>query len=235
MPSFALVSLACLPLYIRADILQEKEKEIQSKLAKKVNSIKKNFKGDERLFLLQTYYKQNNYHPIMGLRLSLSLLLQIPIFIAAYTFFNNLQLLHGLETYYFQDLSQPDELIAIGDITINYLPILMTIINLAAGFVYSKNKSFKENKLLICMSLFFLILLYNSPAALVLYWVFNNVFSLIKNIFMIRLIQFVPIMTPYCPEFLKFFLRKKDCMLIQEIFLIKVPIGVIPVERKGLF
>ena len=44
-----LVSLACLPLYIRADILQEKEKEIQSKLAKKVNSIKKNFKGDERL------------------------------------------------------------------------------------------------------------------------------------------------------------------------------------------
>ena len=62
------VSILCLPLQSKVRKLQEEEKEIQKKLAKKVNDIKKNFKGDERFFLLKTYYKQNNYKPIMALR-----------------------------------------------------------------------------------------------------------------------------------------------------------------------
>ena len=58
----------------------------------------------------------------------------------------------------------------------------MTIVNIIAGLVYSKTKSFKDNKALITISAVFLVLLYNSPAALVLYWLFNNIFSLVKNI-----------------------------------------------------
>lgn len=177
-----IVSVLCLPLYLRADELQEEEQEKQKKLSKKVNAIKRLFKGDERQFLLQTYYKQNNYHPVMALRLSLSLLLQIPIFIAAYTFFNHLQLIIGLPMGFIKDLSEPDKLLRFGNISINVLPIIMTIVNIIAGLVYSKSKSFKENKVLIIMSTVFLVLLYNSSSALVLYWLFNNVFSLIKNI-----------------------------------------------------
>ena len=174
------VSLFCLPLYLKADNLQKEELEIQKKLSKKIKDIKKNFKGDERFFLLQTYYKQNNYHPIMGLRLSLSLLLQIPFFIAAYAFFSHLQLFNETSCLFIKNLAQPDGLIKIFNLKINILPILMTIINILAGIVYSK--SLKENKGLIIMSLIFLILLYNSPSGLVLYWIFNNIFSLIKNI-----------------------------------------------------
>lgn len=176
------VSIMCLPLYLRADFLQDEEKKMQEKMAKKIKSIKKNFKGDERLLLLQTYYKQNNYHPIMGLRLALSLLLQIPIFLAAYTFFNDLTILNGLQYKLIEDLSKPDKLLFIGDFRINILPILMTLVNLLAGFVYTKTISFKENKILITVSLVFLALLYNAPSALVFYWLFNNIFSLIKNI-----------------------------------------------------
>ena len=176
------VSLLCLPLYLKADKIQEEENEIQKKLSKKVDIIKKNFKGDERQMLLQTYYRQNNYHPIMGLRLSLSLLLQIPIFIAAYVFFSNLSMLNGLSCGAIKNLAAPDGLLVIGGININILPFLMTLVNLNAGYIYSKDKTLKGNKVLIIMSLIFLILLYNAPSALVLYWLFNNIFSLIKNI-----------------------------------------------------
>lgn len=174
-----IVSLFCLPLYIKADKLSKEETEVQKKLSKKVNDIKRNFKGDERLLLLQTYYRQNNYHPIMSLRLSLSLLLQIPIFIAAYTFFSQLSI-DNMQCLFISDLSKPDGMVKIFNFSINILPILMTAINVIAGLVYAK--SLKENKALIAMSLVFLILLYNSPSILTLYWLFNNVFSLIKNI-----------------------------------------------------
>jgi len=176
------ISMACLPLYINAEKLQKEEEEIQKKLAPKVNSIKKNFKGDEKHLLLQTFYRQNNYHPVMGLRLSFSLLLQIPFFLAAYIFFHNLTILNGMSLWGISDLSKPDGLLNIGNFTVNILPIIMTVINILAGFIYAKDKSFKKNIQLYIMSLIFLVLLYNSPSALVLYWTFNNVFSLLKNI-----------------------------------------------------
>ena len=178
--SFA-VSVLCLPLYLRADELQEEESEIQKKLSKKVNSIKKNFKGDERDFLLQTYYRQNNYHPIMGLRLSLSLLLQVPIFIAAYAYFGNLDLLNGLHFGIIKNLGAPDGLLKISGVKINILPIFMACISLLASFIYTKSKNIKGIGALVTINLIFLALLYNSPSALVLYWLFNNLFSLIKK------------------------------------------------------
>ena len=96
----------------------------------------------------------------MGLRSSLSLLLQIPFFLAAYTFFSNLTLLEGMQLGSISDLSQPDKLISLGKFSINLFPILMTVTNLWAGFIYAKDKRFKENKVLISISLIFLVLLY---------------------------------------------------------------------------
>lgn len=179
--SFA-VSILCLPLQSKVRKLQEEEKEIQKKLAKKVNDIKKNFKGDERFFLLKTYYKQNNYKPIMALRNVIGILFQIPIFLAACIFFLNLQLLDGCSAFIFSDLSKPDSLLRVANVNINLAPFVMTIINLIVGNVYLKDKEKKEKRFLYITSFVFLVLLYNSPVALVLYWTFNNLFSLIKNL-----------------------------------------------------
>jgi hypothetical protein len=57
----------------------------------------------------------------------------------------------------------------------------MTLINCIAGAVYTKALVLREKVQLYGMALIFLVLLYNSPAGLVLYWTMNNVFSLIKN------------------------------------------------------
>jgi hypothetical protein len=59
----------------------------------------------------------------------------------------------------------------------------MTVINCAAGAIYTRGFPAKEKIQLYGMALVFLALLYNSPAGLVLYWTLNNVFSLLKNIF----------------------------------------------------
>ena len=176
--------MMCLPLYSRADKIRKEEEEKLSKLKPYIDKIKKNFKGDERFFLLQTLYRQNNYNPIMALRNSFSLLLQIPFFIAAYHFFSNLEILNGYSWAMISDLSKPDMLLSLSGLKINLLPVLMTVLNIISCEVYLKTKSFEARIQPYLFALVFLILLYNSPSGLVLYWTFNNFFYLLKNKFM---------------------------------------------------
>ena len=180
-----LITLLCLPLYIKAESIQNEERHIQNRMKAKIASIKKQFSGNEKYMILSMYYRENNYHPIMGLRSALSLLLQIPFFIAAYNFISNLEGLKGTSFLFIQDLGRPDGLLSFNpnnSYSVNILPIIMTLINLISGYVYAKNYDNKEKLQLAGMSIVFLLLLYNSPSALVLYWTFNNVFSLLKNI-----------------------------------------------------
>lgn len=172
-----------LPLYKRADAMQEEEKEIEQRLSDGVAHIKKTFRGDERMMILQTYYRQNNYKPTYVLRSAVSLLLQIPFFIAAYRFLSGLKLLSGVSFGPIADLSQPDGLIVIAGLTINVLPVIMTAVNLVSCVIFTKGSPLKSKIQLYAMALFFLVFLYTSPSGLVFYWTLNNVFSLVKTIF----------------------------------------------------
>jgi YidC/Oxa1 family membrane protein insertase len=176
------VSFLCLPLYVKAEKLQEKERLIQTKMEKRVRSIQKCFKGDERHLILSMYYRENHYHPIMALRSSVSLLIQIPFFIAAYSFLSHFEVLRGVSFFIITDLGAPDNLLSFGGVNINLLPVIMTVINIVSGIIYTKGFPFRERVQLYLMALIFFVLLYGSPSALVIYWTCNNIFSLIKNI-----------------------------------------------------
>ena len=180
-----IVNILCAPLYVRADILQNEEDNLQKKMKWRVDSIKKNFKGDEKYLLLSAYYRENNYNPIMALRNYYSLLLQIPIFIAAFLFFSQLDILRFFpaNTINF-DVTKPDALIKIGSITINALPIIMTIFNCIAALIYSSKHKYANKAELWLIPILFLALLYNQPAILLIYWTFNNFLSMLKNIFL---------------------------------------------------
>lgn len=178
--SFA-VSLLLVPLYNRADAIQKEERDIEAKLAKGVEHIKKTFRGDEQLMMLQTYYRKNNYSPLYFLRGSLSLFLQIPFFIAAYQFLSNLELLNGISFGFIKNLAAPDALLNVAGFTINVLPIIMTLVNLASTYFFTKGFPVKTKIQLNAMALFFLVFLYNSPAGLVFYWTLNNVFNFAKT------------------------------------------------------
>ena len=184
--SLAAVSLAVsflsLPLYIIAERWQQKERDIQKAFKPEIDEIKAVFKGDERYMILSTFYRQNHYHPVMALRSSISLMIQVPFFIAAYVYLSNLEMLKGQSLWFIKDLGAPDQLFSVGGFPINILPIAMTVINIIASAVYVKGFAFKEKLQLYGMAALFLVLLYNSPAGLVFYWTLNNVFSLCKNI-----------------------------------------------------
>ena len=172
-----------LPLYKRADAMQEEERDIEMKLRDGVAHIKKTFSGDEKMMILQTYYRQNNYKPTYVLRGAVSLFLQIPFFIAAYRFLSGLSLLNGVPFGPIADLGKPDGMLVIAGFTINILPIIMTAVNLISCVIFTKGGTLKSKIQLYAMALFFLVFLYTSPAGLVFYWTLNNVFSLIKTIF----------------------------------------------------
>ena len=188
-PGLAIIALSLamnflvLPLYRRADAMQAEERDQANKMKHWVDHIKKTFKGDERFMILQTYYRQNHYKQTDALKGSVSLLLEIPFFIAAYRFLSGLQLLHGVSFGPIRDLGSPDALIALGGLTVNLLPILMTAINAVSAAIYMKGFPLKSKVQMYGMALIFLVLLYRSPAGLVFYWTLNNIFSLLKNIF----------------------------------------------------
>lgn len=176
------VNILVLPLYRRADAMQSEQRDKEEKLKYWVSHIRKTFKGDERFMMLQTYYRQNNYKPYHILKSSISLLLEIPFFIAAYRYLSGLQLLRGVSFGPIPDLSLADGMLDIGGFTINILPILMTVINLISTSIYMRGHPFRNKIQTYGMALIFFVFLYNSPSGLVLYWTLNNVFSLIKNI-----------------------------------------------------
>ncbi len=180
------VNILALPLYNIAESIQEKERQINKKMEPRVKRIKKGFKGDEQFMILSEYYRQNNYHPLYALRGSLSILIEIPFFIAAYNYLSASEILKEASFWIFSNLGEADRMfsLTLGSliIPINILPILMTAINFVSGYIYTKNATTRDKIQLYALGLVFLVLLYNSPSGLVIYWILNNIFSLVKTI-----------------------------------------------------
>lgn len=176
------VNFLALPLYNIADEIQLKERAAQKRMEKWTSHIKKTFKGDEQYMMLNAYYRINNYSPVYALRSSLSILIEIPFFIAAYNYLSKCDVLLNQSFFILENLGKPDTLIKTENTAIHVLPIIMTVINCVSGFVYSKDAPPREKVQIYVLAAIFLFLLYDSPSGLVFYWILNNLFSLAKNI-----------------------------------------------------
>ena len=62
------INIIVLPLYERADAIQIEARDTENKLKEGMDHIKRSFSGDERMMLLQTYYRQNDYSPLSVLK-----------------------------------------------------------------------------------------------------------------------------------------------------------------------
>lgn len=183
------VSTLVLPLYKRAEKLESEQRKKEKELSHWVEHIKKHFRGDEKYMVLSAYYRENNYNPLSSLKSSISLLLQIPFFLAAYDLLG----VRAAERFagtggglFGFDLGAPDGMIAFAGISINVLPILMTLINILACYIYTKGYPFKTALRSYLLAVLFLVLLYKSPSALLVYWTMNNIYSLVKTIIIKR-------------------------------------------------
>ena len=170
------VNIVMIPLYKIAEKLAEKERNIQSILQPKIAQIKQNVKGEERFHQISALYKEYRYHPIHSLRSSLGFFIQVPFFIAAYLLLINYLPFNGISFGWITDISQPDQVFMIAGVPINMLPILMTVVNLGSIYFF-KTATTSENIKLLALAFFFLVILYTAPAAAVLYWTVNNIWS----------------------------------------------------------
>ncbi|QIA09715.1 membrane protein insertase YidC [Draconibacterium halophilum] len=173
--SFA-VSLLLLPIFVYIEKAKKRDDAIKRRMQPLVNEIKQVYTGQERYYYLKTLNRQFGYSQFKSLVPILSLLVQIPFFIAAYQYLDNLEAIQGVSFGPLADLSEPDHLFGF----VNVLPILMTLVNLLTVWFYTRNGNTSERIQMTVVAGVFLVLLYNLPSGLVLYWTMNNVFAFLR-------------------------------------------------------
>ncbi len=173
--SFA-ISLLLLPVFIYIEKAKKKDDKIKQKMKPLIDEIKRAYKGQERFYYIKTINRQHNYSAFKALIPILSLLLQIPFFIAAYQFLEHYEPLKEVGFLFIHNLSLPDAVFG----KIHLLPIIMTLVNLITVYFYTIDGDGSERKQMLVLAGAFLILLFNLPSGLVLYWTMNNIFSFFR-------------------------------------------------------
>lgn len=169
--------LASIPLKRLAASAQRDERELQAILKPQIDRISKECSGTERHERISRLYKRYAYHPVMAIRSTFGVFLQLPFLLAAYHMIGGLDALRGESFFFLSDLSRPDGLLK----GINLLPIAMTLVNFATTFT-SEDMRFRERAQSVVIALLFLLLLYNAPSALLLFWTCNNLLFFGENL-----------------------------------------------------
>ena len=171
------VRLTTKPLEKFASRAVTTQAEIDSVLAPQIETIKQKHTSAQRHEAIKRLYARYAYHPVFAIRSLAGLGVQLPFFIAAYFMLSDFPQLAGSLVPVLGDLGKPDTLL-FGNI--HLMPFVMTLVNVLA---LATAPGFSRKNLIqgLFISLMFLILLYGSPLALLIYWTTNNLFSLISN------------------------------------------------------
>lgn len=187
-----LIRILFFPLSIRT----VRSQKAMSLLNPKLQEIKQKFKDDKSAQSVETMklYKENNINPLAG---CLPLLIQLPILIALYQAFiaglkpENLSMLYGF-------ISNPGVVnkISFGFIDITAKMPLMAVFAGVAQFVQAwatkaQNQGVSPNKemaalnsqMLYFFPIMIIIIGWNLPAGLVLYWVTTTGFSILEQLY----------------------------------------------------
>ena len=161
----------------RAQLIQNKEHKIQAILSPQIDEIKKRYTGREQYEQLQWLYKRYGYHPLYAIRSALGFVFQIPFLTAAYYMLSGLPDIQGVSWGFIPNLGQPDHLLA----GISLLPFVMTLVTCVYAFVMP-SISKKERFQTVVIGVFFLVLLYTAPSALLVFWTCNLFWSLLDSV-----------------------------------------------------
>jgi YidC/Oxa1 family membrane protein insertase len=128
---------------------------------------------------LMKLYQENGINPLAG---CLPILIQIPIFFGLYTAFQTAPEMRLEGFLWIADLAKADTVAHLGPIPLNPLPLLM-----GATMWYSMRMTPMPNQdetmktVMTVMMLMFPLICYTMPAALTLYWTFQNVLQIAQT------------------------------------------------------
>ncbi|MBP7602713.1 MAG: membrane protein insertase YidC [Spirochaetes bacterium] len=129
-------------------------------------------------------YKKNKVNPASG---CLPLLLQMPFFFALYSaLINAIDLWQAPFILWIQDLSLPDTIFKIYGFNINILPIIMTGTTYLQQRMTTGEAVGQQQKMLMFMPLIFIVIFWNMPSGLVLYWIMQNALQILHQLYINR-------------------------------------------------
>jgi YidC/Oxa1 family membrane protein insertase len=143
------------------------------KLAPRLQHLKERF-GDDRQKLheaMMKIYQEEKINPLGG---CLPILVQIPVFIALYwVLLGAVELRQAPFALWIHDLSEPDPFYV--------LPIIMAITSFIQVKLSPSSPDPVQQKVMMAMPVIFSIMFLFFPAGLVLYWLVNNVLSILQQ------------------------------------------------------
>ena len=195
---FAIIALTTVirVLFFPLSIKTVRSQKAMSLLNPKLQEIKQKFKDDKSAQSIETMklYKDNNINPLSG---CLPLLIQLPILIALYQAFiaglkpENLSMLYGF-------ISNPGVInkISLGFMDITSRIPLLAVLAGGAQFVQawvtkaqnqgsslSKEMAALNSQMLYFFPIMIIVIGWNLPAGLVLYWITTTVFSILEQLY----------------------------------------------------
>ena len=184
------VAIILLTIFIKIlfwPLTQKSFKSMQAmkKIQPKIAQVREKYKDDrEKLNQeLMALYKTYKVNPMGG---CLPMVLQIPVFIALYRMLNTaVELRHEPFMLWINDLTAPDRLQIGIDIPylggIPVLTILMGISMFAQQKMTPSSGDPRQEQIMLFMPLIFTVFFINFPAGLVLYWLVNNILSIVQQ------------------------------------------------------
>lgn len=143
------------------------------KLAPRLQHLKERY-GDDRQKLhegMMKIYQEEKINPMGG---CLPILVQIPVFIALYwVLMGAVELRQAPFALWIMDLSKPDPLYV--------LPVLMAISSFIQVKLSPSSPDPVQQKIMMAMPIVFSVMFLFFPAGLVLYWLVNNVLSILQQ------------------------------------------------------
>ncbi|WP_394891479.1 YidC/Oxa1 family membrane protein insertase [Mesorhizobium sp. AaZ16] len=178
----ALVRMVTLPLSKIGRRHVECERLVQLQMQPALAEAKARYSGRERFERIEGIYASHQYHPIHSMASLLPLLIQIPFLLAALFLLTDHPSLAGERFLFIRDLAQPDRLLSLGQgVTVNLLPILLTAVAVIESAVAANATRLSRLRFLI-IAVVLLVLIYPLPAAVCLYWMASNAWSLIATL-----------------------------------------------------
>ena len=198
-----ILSILTKVLFYRLTHKSFKSMKDMQRLQPKLKEIQEKYKDDKTKLNQATMamYKEKGVNPLGG---CLPLLFQMPVFIALFSVLRNTIELRGAPfVLWMSDLSSPDVLFDFGvklpflGSEFHMLPLLMGV----AMFVQSKTgggsptggpaagAAGQQKMMQTMMPIVFTVMFYSMPSGLVLYWLVNNIFSIIQQYIVHRQIE----------------------------------------------
>ncbi len=223
-------STVLMPIAKLVSKLEQKSKAAHDAMEPLIRKVRESYTGRERFERIDEIYNAHNYHPIKSMVSILPLLIQLPFLIAALLVLSNYGPLKEQSFFLVKDLSLPDAMVRFSIASVNLLPILVIIVSLFDSYIrVESTPESKKQFLIVCTVL--ALLIYQVPAAVCLYWLTTNLYSLARSAYHRYISARDPLKPEYGRENFKAVNWINNCFDKKSLFLLTLyPTLIIPIS-----